>query len=62
MTAREAIQFAFDWPELPFLKPLCIACGGATVRRADAVSHMDQQHPGWLDAWNAELRKYGIVT
>jgi hypothetical protein len=59
MTAREAVQFAFDWSPFPFIKPICCTCL-KSVRRHETITHMDEQHPGWLDAWNNALRASGL--
>jgi hypothetical protein len=54
MDAREAVRFAFDWPVVRWLPCRCCTCG-AFVGRGKLFQHMDREHSGWLDEWNAAL-------
>lgn len=60
MTADQALLFAFDWPWELFLLPVCCTCG-VGVRHGRLMEHMDTEHPGWLETWNAALRENGVT-
>lgn len=62
MTGLAALQFAYDWPVIRFLSPVCCRCGHLPGRKRKAlIGHLDTMHPRWLEEWNDGLREGGLV-
>lgn len=62
MTQLAHLQFAYDWPVIRLLSPICCLCRFRPGRKLEALTgHLDTRHPGLLEEWNTKLREGGVV-